>query len=132
YGIVSVRGFLGVRATRKIVPVTVLSSATTKKRTLALDVDVRRWKKAPQFRRSELATLGEPRRAREISGYYGHATPESRLPQVAPQGGTRPLLSATGRDGGVPERQPRTEGSFHLAGELVAHDVSNRQSQTLG
>src|SRR5438876_5538462 len=56
YGVVSVRGFLGVRATRKIVPVAILSGATTKKRTLALDVDLRRWKKAPQFRRSELAT----------------------------------------------------------------------------
>src|SRR2546422_6774899 len=70
YALVSAGGVLGVRSTRKIVPVQALSDATAKAGILALDVSTRRWKKAPQFRRSELRNFMEPERAAQISNFY--------------------------------------------------------------
>src|SRR5882672_6616031 len=81
YALVSAGGVLGLRSTRKIVPVQALSDATAKTGILALDVTMRRWKNAPQFRKSDLGRLQEPQRAAQISTFYSRESRQLRPAQ---------------------------------------------------
>jgi uncharacterized protein YrrD len=115
YGIVATGGFLGVRSTRKIVPATALSSATTKRRTLALDVSVARWKRAPNVQRN-LLKLAEPARGQELRAYYGILPREARLAQ------------ANGR--GAPAPQPPSH--LQLATDLLGQEIIGQRDQPMG
>ncbi len=127
YALVSVGGVLGVRSTRKIVPVQALSDATAKAGILALDVSTRRWKKAPQFRRSELRKLSEPQRAGQISTFYSPVAQRSRRAQAAPDNGGHLTPSATGR-----EDEPHDPPNYALASDLIGRDVINQQQIFVG
>ena len=126
YALVSAGGVLGVRSTRKIAPVQALSDATAKAGILALDVSTRRWKKAPQFRRSELKRLGQPQRAAEISAFYSRAAQGAPRIPAAPNG-RHPTPSATGR-----EDQRHRQPNYELASDIMGRDVINQQNKVVG
>src|SRR5262245_56188796 len=62
YAIISSGGFLGVRQKLHAVPPNLLSAATAKRDTLALQLAIDDWKRAPTFRLSELPALTRPER----------------------------------------------------------------------
>ncbi len=126
YALVSAGGVLGVRSTRKIVPVQALSDATAKAGILALDVSTRRWKKAPQFRRSELRNFMEPERAAQISNFYFPVAQRSRLAQGVSNGG-HGTPSAAGR-----ENEPHAPPNYKLANDIIGRDVFNQQQKAVG
>src|SRR6266404_2934086 len=126
YALVSAGGVLGVRSTRKIAPVQALSDATAKAGILALDVSTRRWKKAPQFRRSELKRLGQPQRAAEISAFYSRAAQGAPRIPAAPNG-RHPTPSTTGR-----EDQRHRQPNYELASDIMGRDVINQQNKVVG
>jgi len=127
YALVSAGGVLGARSTRKIVPVEALSDATAKTGILALDVSTRRWKKAPQYRRSELRKLPEPERAGQISAFYSPAAQRSRPPQAAPDNGRHGTPSTTGR-----EDERHGPPNYELASDLIGRVVVNQQQIVVG
>src|SRR5439155_522043 len=53
YVVVTTGGLMGIAAHTKIVPAPAVSLATAKSRTASLDISLRRWKDAPQFRGKE-------------------------------------------------------------------------------
>src|SRR5437762_12134717 len=55
--IINTGGILGVNSHGKLVPAPFVSIGTAKKGTASLDINVRRWKEAPQFKRKELGEL---------------------------------------------------------------------------
>ena len=127
YAVVSAGGILGVRSTRKIVPVEALSDATAKAGILALDVSTRRWKKAPQFRRSELRKLPEPERAGQISAFYSPGAQRPRPAQATPDNGRHGNPRATGR-----EAARSGPPNYELASDIVGRDVINQQQFVVG
>jgi len=126
YALVSAGGVLGVRSTRKIVPVQAISDATAKAGILALDVSTRRWKKAPLFRRSELRKLTQPQRAGEISSFYFPVAQRSQPPQADPNG-RQAAPSATGREDAL-----HGPPSYELASDIIGRDVFNQQQKAVG
>src|SRR5437667_1482903 len=71
YVILSSGGFLGMGSRLKLAPAEALSQATTKKGILALSTTTFHWPEAPEFRKSELASLNNQRRAEPIYKFYG-------------------------------------------------------------
>jgi sporulation protein YlmC with PRC-barrel domain len=70
FAIIKSRGFINFEAPPKIVPARLISNATIKKRTLEIDLSLQRLKNGPSFKKSEIASLREPHRFREILAYY--------------------------------------------------------------
>jgi sporulation protein YlmC with PRC-barrel domain len=111
YAILSTAGLLGLHAQLSIVPAQALSSATVKKRTVALDISTVRWKDAPRFRKKDLQLLGERTREVQIYQFYG-------LPVPGPK---------AGRGTGA-----RPKGDLRLASALIGRTVTGREGESLG
>lgn len=122
YVVIGSGGFLGVRSTLRIAPVQIVSTATTKRGVLALKATTGQWNHAPPFRTSELASLAEPRRAREISSYF--AQPRARTTNTAVKG-----LAATGHD--QAQHDPQRE-TLIFASQLIGLRVVNQEQERLG
>src|SRR5437879_5301092 len=122
YAIVTTGGFLGIDSHSKIVPAAALSVGTAKKRTASLDVNLRRWKDAPQFSRKQLSQLADPKRHQEITQYY--ATGSTRVSKANPKLAATP--AATGRS----THQP--EATLRLTSDLIGRRVTGSRQQNLG
>ncbi len=126
YAIVSSGGFLGVRPQVRAVPAKALSMATAKKGVVALDVSLRRWKRAPVWKDRDLNAL------KEIDTFYAepiHAV-KSDEGTGFPRGTA--VASATGTESGQPEKPAGPRADLHLTSDVVGRDVINRQHQTIG
>jgi sporulation protein YlmC with PRC-barrel domain len=127
YALVKSRGLIGLRPATKIVPAHLLSNATIKKNVLQLDVSLQAFKNAPSFRKGDLTSLRNPRRAREIAYYYRSA----RISHV-------PLKGSVAVRDGISERVGRDSatktgpGSYQLASQIVGMKVYNLQKEQLG
>ena len=108
-------------------PVEAVSDATAKAGILALDVSTRRWKKAPQFRRSELRKLPEPERAGQISAFYSPGAQRPRPAQATPDNGRQGNPRATGR-----EAARSGPPNYELASDLIGRDVIDQQQIVVG
>ena len=58
-------GFFGVHVTLKLAPTQLISAATTKSQTLAINATTMQWRNAPAFKYSALAAIAEQDRASE-------------------------------------------------------------------
>jgi hyperosmotically inducible protein len=70
YVIVASGGILGVEARLKVVPAEAISLATAKKRTASLDISLRQWKAAPQFKPKAMVQLAESNRMAQVATFY--------------------------------------------------------------
>ena len=82
YALVASGGFLGLHKQFRIFPPQLLSSATSKRGVLELNVGNLRWRRAPRFKYSQLSSLAHPEQQRQIYHYYGQAF--SRPPAASP------------------------------------------------
>jgi sporulation protein YlmC with PRC-barrel domain len=121
YAVIGTGGFFGVDATLKLAPATALSAATTKRQTLALHATTTQWRNAPAFESSELAEIGKPGRASEISHYF-------QVSATRASGRTMPSLSKTGREG-TPDKQ---SGELKFTSDLIGKKVVNTKQEKIG
>ena len=70
YAVIASGGFLGVRSALRLAPVQIMSAATTKRQTLAINTTMDEWFNTPVFKPSQLAWLSQPGRAREIASSF--------------------------------------------------------------
>src|SRR2546421_5271677 len=70
FAILSSGGVLGVGAHMRLAPAAAVSLHTIKKKTLALDISKARWRNAPAFRKSQLASLSGRAAQQQIYQYY--------------------------------------------------------------
>jgi sporulation protein YlmC with PRC-barrel domain len=125
YAIVSGGGFLGLRPMRKTVPLQALSDATAKTDILALDVSTRRWKNAPQFRKSELGRLRDPQYVQQITAFYFQPpTSSTKVEQ------NKVLHSPSGA--GPRSADLHSSENYILASEIVGRDVLDQQQRNIG
>ena len=120
YAVIGYGGFLGVRATLKLAPPQVMSAATTKSETLAINVTTPQWRNAPAFKYSRLAALEEPDHAGEIARYFRTST--NTIKTVADS------LSKTGRDSAA-NAQP---GQLKFASDVMGMRVVNQKQEKMG
>jgi sporulation protein YlmC with PRC-barrel domain len=121
YVVIGSGGFLGVHATLKLAPSEVMSAATAKSQTLAVNATARQWNDAPAFKLSSLASLGDPGHAREISRSF--KTTQSRASIAATNG-----LSTTGSENGTNAPEPQLK----LASDLIGMRVVNQKQEKIG
>ena len=67
YAVIGSGGFLGVRSVLRLAPTQIMSAATTKRQTLAINSTMDEWRNAPVFRPSQIALLSQPYNARKIA-----------------------------------------------------------------
>ncbi len=121
YVLVTTGGILGVASHTKIVPAAAVSLATAKKHTAFLDINLRRWKDAPQFKRKTLADFGDPKTYEQIERYYaGNAT--TPLKQIKPTGGN---IGSAGRTIGG-------GSTLRLASDLIGKRIVGAGQETIG
>lgn len=113
-----------MRSTLRLAPSQILSAATTKRDTLAINTTMNQWLHAPVFRSSQLASLSEPDRAREISDYF---EPPNKTTPTGP-------LPATGSSAAVPATNASKAQSKPLkfATDLMGLRVVNSRRQRVG
>jgi sporulation protein YlmC with PRC-barrel domain len=128
YAVVASGGFLGVRSRLRAVPPHLLSAATAKRNTLALNLAGANWDVAPTFRLFEYPSLARTDRSRAIDEFYKQATAESAAPASVP---TNAPLAQTGRDAlsDFPESDSK---QLKLASNLVGAVIRNRAQDRLG
>src|SRR5438128_38807 len=73
YAIISSGGLVGVGSHLRIVPAKAVSTATTKKEIVLVDISKSRWAKAPAFKKSDLAALNDPAREQQLFQFYSKA-----------------------------------------------------------
>ena len=128
YAVIGSGGFLGVRSTLRLAPSQIMSAATTKRDTLAINTIMAHWIHAPVFRSSQLASLSEPDRAREIADYF-------EAPDITASAG---ILTATGSGAAKPTNaQPAGNAaaqpeSLKFASDLIGLRVVNSKQQRMG
>jgi sporulation protein YlmC with PRC-barrel domain len=123
YVVVASGGFMGVHSTLRLAPSQIVSAATTKRETLAINVTTPRWKLAPVFKSSDLAALGRPERAGKISQYFGES--ETRIEPLP-----KKALQPTGNGG---KEQTAADGeTLKFASDLVGRRVVNRNQEKIG
>jgi sporulation protein YlmC with PRC-barrel domain len=123
YAVIGSGGFLGVHATLKLAPARIMSAATTKRETLAINVTTERWEDAPVFKASKLASIAEPNRAWAISSYFGR--PPVYATKVADHS-----LSTTGR---TIEQQSRADPPvLKYASDLIGTRVVDQKGEKVG
>ncbi len=84
YGLVATRGFAGIGAHAKAVPIGVLSKATVKEGVLELGVNKSHWDRAPQFSKKDLAKLAEPQGMKSVYATFEQPWSRKEAPsQVA-------------------------------------------------
>jgi sporulation protein YlmC with PRC-barrel domain len=123
YVIVSSGGVAGIGSQEKAVPPSALSTQTTKRNTLSLDMKEDRWKSAPNFDKSQLASLGDQNQMQQIYKYY-----QKQPPVMASQPPATPAPSPTGRATGTQGQA----GNLQLASDLVGKEIVDRQGQDIG
>lgn len=123
YAVIGSGGFFGVHSTLKLAPTAVMSAGTTKRDTLALFATNEQWNNAPTFKASNLASLGEPAREREITRYFEASPANAR-------NAAKYALSTTGRDAGPATNPPPAELKF--ANDLIGLRVVNSKQEKIG
>lgn len=121
YVVIGSGGYLGVRATLKLAPVQVMSAATAKSETLAVNATTPQWRNAPAFKYANLADLAEQERANEIARYF-------QISKTNTSRGTAVSLSKTGRDQ-VPA--PQTV-QLKYASDVMGMQVVNQKREKIG
>jgi sporulation protein YlmC with PRC-barrel domain len=121
YVVIGSGGLLGIHATLKLAPSEVMSAATAKSQTLAVNATATQWSHAPAFKLSSLASLGEPGRAREISRYF--KTPQGNASIAATNS-----LSTTGRVNST----NGPEAELKLGSNLIGMRVVNQKQEKIG
>jgi sporulation protein YlmC with PRC-barrel domain len=116
YVIVRAGGFGHRRSV--VVPISAIAMTTAKVGIASVDISARQWKKAPEFRKQELASLAEPGRAQSIARFYESGDRSSR---VTPTG--RNHAQAASLNGNE---------QLELASEMVGKNVMNRQQKEIG
>src|SRR6266478_10220685 len=80
FALVSLGGLSGMVASLRIVPAPRLSMATTKRETLSLDIPKFRWKRAPSFKRADLAELSQSQQAQQrVTQFYALTPGEPKM-----------------------------------------------------
>ena len=123
YAVIGAGGFLGIRSTLKLAPARALSAATIKRETVALNTTLDHWNRAPSFKSAQLAALGEPARAREITDYFGQR--DIRFGNASDQ-----TLSATG--GSTGEQNDSQPATLKFASNLIGKRVVNPRQRPIG
>jgi sporulation protein YlmC with PRC-barrel domain len=121
YAIIGSGGILGVHPTLRLAPSRIMSAATAKRATLAINVTADRWKGAPTFKSSSLATLAEPERAREIASYF------NPMQVSTPEEASHPLAT-TGHASGEATNSPKLK----LASDVLGMRVVNAKQEKIG
>jgi len=121
YVVIGYGGVLGIRATLKLAPTQVMSAATAKKQTLAINATSQQWRGAPEFKYSGLTAIAEQDRAREITRYF--QTPAKNSAQA-----TQASLSKTGREPSL-DRQP---AQLKFASDVIGLRVVNQKREKIG
>ena len=135
YALVISAGLVGVGRRTIAVPARVLSGATTKTGTLALDISRARWQNAPALKRGPvLAELGRAGLDQEIARYFIRdsllgASLASR--GVGQERQSQPL-PPTGRGLGRAQTEPHSGHELELSTELIGRTLRNRQHMKLG
>jgi sporulation protein YlmC with PRC-barrel domain len=139
FAILSAGGFLGMGAKVKIVPAEAMSLGTTKKGVLALHTTAFHWKQAPDFRKSDLASLGHADWAAYIYEFYGLQPNQGiQTAQPATAGAKLASLAPTGPQAGnaAPQkravRKKRSADPMQLASDIIGQNVVNRQQENVG
>src|SRR5690348_15183125 len=110
YVVIASGGFFGVHSTLKLVPLQAMSTATTKRDTLAIGVTTEQWERAPVFKSSDLATFAQSNLAREIALFYRHPETRSAITNQHP-------LSSTGSN--TNRQTNATAGTLKFASDLI-------------
>jgi len=131
FALVSLSGLPGMVARLKIVPAQRLSMATTKKETLSLDIPKFRWKRAPTFKKSDLAELNQMQRAQQVYQFYALTPGEPKMT------GKQSIVSSskltpTGRQSRAAERGTTRPATLQLASDVIGKTVMSSQNKTLG
>jgi sporulation protein YlmC with PRC-barrel domain len=119
YVVIGSGGFLGVHATLKLAPAEVMSAATAKRQTLAINATATQWNRAPAFKLSSLASLGEPGHAREISRFFTASSASIAATNA---------LSTTGSENGTNAPEPELK----LGSDLIGMRVVNEKQEKIG
>ncbi|HET7626197.1 MAG TPA: PRC-barrel domain-containing protein [Verrucomicrobiae bacterium] len=134
YVILASGGFVGVGVKLRAVPPQLLSAATAKRDTLALRIPKNEWENAPTLKGSELASLGNPAREKQIDEFYQSQLSESRTKSNSQKTNSSAgsALAATGSPGG--EISPATNSSarLRLAGDLIGETIVSRDHEKVG
>jgi len=131
YALISLGGFSGMVAKLKIVPAQRLSMATTKRETLSLDTPKFRWKRAPSFKKADLAELNQPQREQQVCQFYALTPGE---PKTTGKQSLRlaSKLSPTGRQSQGTVRATTRPETLQLASDVIGKTVMSSQNKTLG
>lgn len=119
YVVIGYGGYLGVHATLKLAPTQVMSAATAKSETLAINATTVQWRHAPAFKYSNLSTLAERDAAGEIARYFS-VTNGVR--------GSEGSLSKTGHDQSA-YSQP---AQLKFASDVIGMRVVNAKQEKIG
>ena len=120
YVVIGYGGYLGVRTTLKLAPVQVMSTATAKSETLAINATTPQWNRAPVFKNSNLTAISERDRAAEIARYF-------QIPKKDSTKGKDVSLSKTGRDQ-APTRPPELK----FASDIIGTQVVSPKQEKIG
>jgi sporulation protein YlmC with PRC-barrel domain len=120
FGIIKAGG-IGPFAKQKIVPSFCLSLSSVKARTVALDVNDRRWPQAPGFDAKHLGDVNNPARKKQITEFYHFLGDIAEKERYSVK-----TLSATGRQNSGPGE------SLVLASELMGCEVLSANRRSMG
>jgi sporulation protein YlmC with PRC-barrel domain len=123
YAVIGSGGIFGVHSTLRLAPTAIMSAGTAKRETLAVFVNNAQWKNAPIFKPASLASLADPKRAREISRYFEPSPPTAAS-------AAKHSLSTTGHETGEQTNTPRAE--FKFASDLTGLRVVNSKQEKIG
>lgn len=131
YALVSLGGLSGMVAKLKIVPAQKLSMATAKRETLSLEVPKFRWKRAPSFKKADLAALSQTQRAQQIYQFYALTPGE---PKMTGKHSLRPAseLTPTGRQASRTAPATPRIAALQLASDVIGKTVISSQNKNLG
>src|SRR5262249_37740809 len=118
YGIVSSGGIAGLKPRRRLVPAAALSLASAKRGVLYMDVPLKKWAEAPDFKKSELPQLGTRQKLRQIYAFYGITFRDSPAAEPAGKPGAA-RLTRTGPDTKPAAADANLQRASAIIGEAV-------------
>jgi len=121
YMVIGYGGFFGVHVTLKLAPTQLISAATTKSQTLAINATTMQWRNAPAFKYSSLTALAEQDRSGEISRHF-QSSAKSAVNR------SEVSLSKTGRDRSF-DTYPM---QLKFASDLIGLRVVNQKREKMG
>jgi sporulation protein YlmC with PRC-barrel domain len=123
YVIVKVGGVFHRR--RVIVPTFAIAMTTAKVGTASVDVSARRWRRAPEFRKQDLAVLADPEQAQAIAHFYDKGGGPFSLAQNSEM---RARLSGRKSDS-----SPQTgESELDVASDIIGKEVVSLEHEQFG